>query len=120
ADGGGGYSSALSVTARTFGMRKFFDYRVIPGVVSNLTHALDRSDTRSPAAGTVEGGQGPLPVGLEHARQREGGDALRPVVLEQARQRAVGERPAAGLARGAVVRLVARVDDALDGRAAAR
>ena len=41
-------------------------------------------------------------------------EALRPVAPEEAREGAVGEKAAAGLAGGAVVRLVLRVNDPLD------
>src|SRR5437764_10677341 len=42
-------------------------------------------------------------------------DALGPVILEETRQRAVGQHFAVCLAARAVVRLVLRVNDALDG-----
>ena len=45
-------------------------------------------------------------------------EAPGPVALEQPRQGAISEQLAARLARGAVVRFVSRVDDALNGRAA--
>src|SRR5690606_4631578 len=47
-------------------------------------------------------------------------EGLGPALLQQARERAIGQELAAGLAAGAVVGLVLRVDDALHGRTADR
>src|SRR5258708_21126791 len=47
-------------------------------------------------------------------------DRLRPVAVQQPRKRPVGEELAAGLAAGAVVRLILGIDDALHRRAADR
>src|SRR5439155_24998991 len=45
---------------------------------------------------------------------------FRPVRAEEPRERAVGEQSSASLAGGTVIRLVARVDDSLDGSSASR
>src|SRR5215510_5220840 len=47
-------------------------------------------------------------------------ERARPVGFQQPRQRSVGEQAAAGLAAGAVVRLILGMDDALDRGAARR